>query len=445
MSSNRYVDKIIEDGIQKQAFIEPLTAMATAKLIGMGMSAGAAKGTLLAGHAVGVHAAQNLITHAAIRNKRFGQNVADHFQAGLQGKVAPSSVSHQGTRWEKFKHFTTKEDIFNMPVAAGMINPELNILRDEAYHAGHAMKKSLQEKGLSMDKLPTQVHEVLGHASKGNFGAIKAKYLDDPIAMKALDAFSSATGHPISSLVRGTDAGIQQAERAWRDNPLTNNIASRMGEKRDLSHLADGHSELSTRKSLIGSGLVTAATGDIFLGGLNAAKAVVADKGIMSALPYGTTIANKANKVFVTNSIEDALKKGQEGKSISGAWNFVTKSIGSNLVGHGKSLANEMGKAHRAGDVARIQREAAELTAKAKRLRETYEKPAMAVVDSVSRIKSKAEAISKQRATAAANTANKPTENKYLGKLGIGAGVLGGAGIGGYAAHRQENAAVPAY
>ena len=445
MSSNRYLDKILEDGLEKQAFIEPLTAMATAKLIGMGMSAGAAKGTLLAGHAVGVHAAQNLITHAAIRNKRFGQNVADHFQAGLQGKVAPSSVPHQGTKWEKFKHFVAKEDIFNMPVAAGMINPELNILRDEAYHAGHALKKSLQDKGFSMDTLPKQVHEVMGHASKGNFSHIKAKYLDDPIAMKALDAFSSATGHPVSSLVRGTEAGVQQAERAWRDNPLTNNIASRMGEKRDLSHLADGHSELSTRKSLLGSALVTAGTGDFFLGGLNAAKAVVANKGIMSALPYGNTLANKAKKFFVTDSIEGGLKKGQEGKDIPKLWEITSKTLGSNLTAHGKSLANEMGKAHHAGDVARIQREAAELTAKAKRLRETYEKPAMAVVNSVSRIKSKAEAISKQRATAAANTANKSTENKYLGKLGIGAGVLGGAGIGGYAAHRQENAAVPAY
>jgi hypothetical protein len=443
MSNNRYLDKILEDGLEKQAFIEPLTAMATAKLIGMGLSPFAAKAALVTGHAGLVHAGQNLVTHAAIRNKRFGQNVADHFQAGLQGKVAPSSVPHQGTKWEKFKHLVAKEDIFNIPVAAGAINPELNILRDEAYHAGHAMKKSLQDKGFSMDTLPKQVHEVMGHASKGNFSHIKAKYLDDPIAMKALDAFSSATGHPVSSLVRGTDAGVQQAERAWRDNPLTNNIASRMGEKRDLSHLADGHSELSTRKSLLGSALITAGTGDFFLGGLNAAKAVVADKGLVSALPYGSTLADKAKKFFVTDSIEGGLKKGQEGKDISKLWNITSKTIGSNLTAHGTSLANEMGKAHHAGDIARLQREATELAAKAKNIRDTYEKPVSGVIGSASRIVSKAKDIAKKKDQAPAVAA--PSENKYLGKLGIGAGVLGGVGIGGYAAHRQENAAVPAY
>lgn len=439
--SNRYIDKILEDGLEKQAFLEPLTAMATAKLIGMGLSPFAAKASLVGAHAGGVHALQNFITHKAIRNERFGRNVADHFQAGLHGKVAPSSIPHQGTTWEKIKHYTTKEDLFNMPVVAGAINPELNILRDEAYHAGHAMKKKLQEHGLSIDNLPTQVHEVLGHASKGNFGAIKAKYLDDPIAMKALDAFSSATGHPVSALVRGTDAGVQQAERAWKNNPLTNNIASKMSDKRDMSHLADGHSQLSTKKSLLGSALVTAGTGDFFLGGLNAFKAGVADKKVMNTIPGGTALADKANKFFVTDSIEGGLKAGQEGKDISKLWNLTSKTIGSNLVAHGKSLANEMGKAHHTGDVARIQREAADIAEKAKKIHETFKGPATFAMGSASRITSKARELAKQKA--ATNTA--PEQNKYLGKLGIGAGVLGGAGIGGYAAHRQENGAVPAY
>lgn len=343
MSSNRYVDKIIEDGIQKQAFIEPLTAMATAKLIGMGMSAGAAKGTLLAGHAVGVHAAQNLITAGVVRGQHFGKNISEHFHAGMQGRIAPHAAPGTGTKWQRFKRFVAKDDIFNMPRVAGGINPELNIIRDEAYHLGRKFRSDLQSKGLDPDNLPTHANDLISHLAKGNFAHVKKTYMGDQHSNHIIDSLSKVSNNPLGDILRGGEASIAHAEKAWKDNSLSGNIVARIGDRPDLSHLPKGETPKSTIKSLQGTAVLASAMSDPALAILNTSKALLADSRIMNAIPGGTNAANKLNKFLVTDSVKGGLEKGEKGLQVSKPYAAFSGIFGSNIVTKAKGLANELG------------------------------------------------------------------------------------------------------
>ena len=313
--SNRYIDKILEDGLEKQAFLEPLTAMATAKLIGMGLSPFAAKATVATGHMVGVHALQNGITSRVIKGQHFGKNISEHFHAGMQGRIAPHAAPGVGTKMERFKRFVAKDDIFNMPRVAGGINPELNIIRDEAYHLGRKFRSDLQSKGLDPDNLPPHANELISHLAKGNFAHVKKTYLGDQHAEHIIDSLSKVSNNPLGDILRGGDASIAHAEKAWKDNPLSGNIVSRIGDRPDLSHLPKGETPKSTLKSIQGTAILSSAMADPALAIINTAKTVMADGKIMGALPKGKQISSGLNNFFVTNPIKSGLEKGERGRT----------------------------------------------------------------------------------------------------------------------------------
>lgn len=415
--TNRYLNKLQETGLEKQA-LDPFSSFAL--------------------HAGLVHVGQNALTRQAIRNRHFGENVAEHFHAGMHGKVAPSSLPRQGNLWQRTKQVLGKEDMFNIQTLAGGINPELNILRDEAYHAGHTFRKELAKHGYTPDSLPEEAKSALEHVAKGNFTHVKQRYLDDPIAQKVIRSFSNATGHPIPEILSGTEKGLQLAEKAWRDNPLSSNIITRMGTRRDMSHLPDGHSAPSTQKSLAGTAIASAALTDPALAFMNSMKVGLADPRVTARIPKIKPVTDRLNDFFVASSLREAAKKGLEGKEINQPYNNLKKVFGSHLVSQAGSLTNQLALAAHAGGYKNVISEGEAALGTVNKIQEK----AMPVIN---RIIEKSSLGNGAKATPQTTPQPPKKPNRFLDRLAIG-GAIGGGGVAGAGgAYAMDRNSAPAF
>jgi len=436
--SNKYL-QIIEDlGLEKQAF-DPITFGATA---------------------LGTHVAQNGLTHLALRNKAFGASVADHFHAGLHGRVAPSSLSSDKTLLSRVKDTlnTDVKDLFGKTVnsthVAGGINPELNILKDEAYHAGHQFRKELSKHGFTPENMTPDMKEVFSHTLKGNFTHLKSKWIDDPLAQRVISSYEKATGRPVTAILRGTDEGIAEAERVWKKNPLTGNIASQIGDFRDVSHLPKGHSQPSTHKSLAGTAVASTALGlatghgmpDIALAGINTLKAGLADKRLTSIAPNLKKPVDWLQDFFVDRGLRSAAEKGLEGRAINKPYNITKRVLASNLMAEGQDLTNKLTMAANKGNVKDVVAEGKYLMDKKDQLvgeaKDLYEKGQKAYQDTEPVWDSISAKVSKRFSDIEKAKESTPTKasNKYLERLALGgAGVAGGLGGIGIARYTDKN------
>lgn len=436
--SNKYLQRIEDLGLEKQAF-DPLSLLI---------------------HGVATHVGQNALTAAAIRSKGFGKNVAEHFHAGLQGRQAPSMVPSNKSLLQRTKDTlnTDVRDLFskgmNNPYVAGGVNPELNILKDEAYHAGHKFRQELATHGFTPEDMTPEMKDVLSHATKGNFTHLKSKWIDDPLAQRVIGAYEKATGHPITKILKGTDDGIAQAEAAWKKNPLTGNIASQVGDFADVSHLPKGMSEQTTRKSLVGtaalSGLIGAPHGmvDPALAVVNSFKTAIADKRLLKVVPSAQKPIDKFQDFFFHSNLAGAAKKGLEGKQLNQPYSIFKKTFGSNLVTESESLTNDLARAANRGTFKDVVDEGKyllnrsdELIGGLKNMRDTAvktyheTKPLWEpIVNNVPQRMNQTQKIVPQTP--------KKEPNKYLERLALGgagvAGGLGGIGIAKYTDRNQQ-------
>ena len=438
--TNKYLQRIEEMGLEKQAF-DPITFGATA---------------------LGTHVAQNGLTHLALRNKAFGASVADHFHAGLHGRVAPSSVASNKTLLGRVKDTlnTDVRDLFgktvNSTYVAGGINPELNILKDEAYHAGHQFRKELSKHGFTPENMTPEMKEVFSHTLKGNFTHLKSKWIDDPLAQRVISSYEKATGRPVTAILRGTDEGIAEAEKVWKKNPLTGNIASQIGDFRDVSHLPKGHSQPSTHKSLAGTAVTSTVLGlatghgmpDIALAGINTLKAGLADKRLTSVVPSLKKPVDRLQDFFVDSGLRSAAEKGLEGRAINKPYNLTKRVLASNLMAEGQDLTNKLTMAANKGNVKDVVAEGKYLMDKKDQLvgeaKDLYEKGQKAYQDTKPIWDSISGKVSKRLSDIEKANKSTPTKepNKYLERLGIGGGVaaggLGGIGIARYNDKNQQ-------
>ncbi len=318
---NKYLEKVAElqevEMMEKQAF-DPITMTAA--------------GNFLA-HLGGVHVAQNVITKGALHTPMFAKSTAEHFHAGLHGKVAPA-MNNGGINVGNV-----------MSTGVGALNPELNIIRDEAYHAGHLARQHFTERGLDPANLPKRAKLALHLASSGEFNAL-TKHTHDPHVRMALDAMSQTTGHPLLKILGGNKEGIDAAEKAWKSSPISNNIIRRIGKSDvNVSHLPDGHSGNNVGQSLVGS-MLMATQGDAITGGLGVMKAGLASERVSNAIPGAKWLGDKLKKRFVTNPIDKNMQMGLQGQSRSRAVREFQRFGQSAPVGETGHLGNQMGQAH---------------------------------------------------------------------------------------------------
>lgn len=405
--SNKYLEKVAElqelEMMEKQAF-DPL---------GLGLG--------YAGHAAlttGLHAFQNFASARSIRDPQFAKEVAHHFHAGLNGKISPSKTLSIGNA---------------ITSVAGAITPELNIMRQEAYHAGHQLKGHLTDAGFDPGNLPRKVKVALARSANGDFTALKAKYASDPLVMRALGAMEKVTGHPVQTLVKGTDKGIDAASKAWKDNPISGNIIRSIGTgKHDVSMLKDGHSGNMTARGMVGA----AATGlvDPFAGILNATKVGMSDKRLVKAIPGAQWATDKATKFFVTDGIKHGLETGLAGKRTSQTRQLFDKYVSSPIVGEAKDLANRVGVAANEGGYHQIVAQGKETVRRAKAFEAKHGNTIRSGIAAADKFSGKvADEL-------------KPQGNRYLNKLNTSVaagGVAGGAGIA--AATSPDQPARPQY
>lgn len=404
---NKYLEKVAElqevEMLEKQAF-DPL---------GLGLG--------YAGHAAlttGLHAFQNATTAASLRDPRFAKEVAHHFHAGLNGKLSPS------------KSFSIGNMISGV---AGAVNPELNIMRSEAYHAGHQLKGHLTNAGFDPGNLPRKVKVALARSANGDFAALKAKHANDPLVMRALGAMEKVTGHPVQTLVKGTDKGIEAAGKAWKDNPISGNIIRSIGTgKHDVSKLKDGYSGNMTTRGMVGA----VATGlvDPLAGGLNALKVGMSDKKLVKAIPGAQRVTDYVTKKFAVDDVKHGLETGLAGKRTSQTRQAFDKFIGSPILGEVKDLANRVGVAANEGGYHQIVAQGKETVRRAKAFEAKHGNTLRSGIAAADKLSGKvADEL-------------KPQGNKYLNKLNASAaagGVAGGAGIA--AATSPDQPARPQY
>ena len=312
--------------------------------------------------AAGIHLAQNLTSRAALGSRGFAKNVAQHFHAGLQGRVQPHSVeAAPGLLGKASRAVTT---------IASAATPELNIVRDETYHAGRELGKHLRDAGIDPTNLPRRAQVALARASRGDFLHLKKTYADDPLVHRVLGAVQKATGHPVQDLLKGTDAGVAEAEKVWKSNVMSNNIIKAMGERANVSHLPVGESAKSTKRNLIGaaiSGVI-----DPSATAMNTIKTVASDPRLLTRLPYGKEL----DKILVSKTygqiLDKGLGRGLEGQRTGKIRQAIDKYWVSPLLGESKDLANRLGVAAHTGGYQQIKAEAKKMSNRAREIDRNY-------------------------------------------------------------------------
>ncbi len=387
------------------------------------LAAGAAAGKAGA-HIVGIHAGQNVLTNAAIRTKAYQKSVAEHFAAGLGGRLAPTAAGDKTSRWTNFKTYL-----------AGGVNPELNIMRDETYHAGHKLRSHLQEVGIDPDNMPRRAKAALARAARGDFSKLKQQYANDPLVLKTLEAAGKATGHPLVDIVKSTDAGVRMAENAWKSNVLTRGFGGQMSKRMDVSHLPKGVSSPTTADSVSGAMAAGLATGDFILTAANAGKAVLSDQALVNKSRYLRAASDVIDKHLISGTIEKNLDKGLAGKRyhpLAKAYDTVLASV---PLAESRDLANRLGLAAREANVQKHVSTAKDFARDAK---EIYEQGKARVNETAQTVGTGVSAAStvhkiltesaKRREAAKNAVVNQPIPEKTkmgVGGLGVGAGLAG--------------------
>lgn len=417
--TNIYLDRIA--GLQKVAVdIGTLQHLATS----IDPAAVGAWAAATGKHAIQIHALQNAATWGALRTSPYQKSVAQHFAAGLGGKMSPTAAGDKTSKWTNFKTYL-----------AGGVNPELNIIRDETYHAGHKLRSHLQDAGIDPDNMPRRAKAALARAARGDFSKLKQQYANDPLVLKTLEAAGKATGHPLVDIVRGTDKGVQMAEDAWKGNALTKGFGREISKKVDVSHLPKGHSQQTTGDSLAGSAAMGLATGDWVLTAANSGKALMADRGLLNKSKHLKSVTDFFDRHFVTGSIEEKLDQGLKGQKYNPLKRTFDTVFGSTPVAEAKSISNQMGLAAREANVQKHVSTAKDFARDAK---EIYEQGKARVNETAQTVGTGVSATStvhkiltesaKRREAARKAVVNQPIPEKT--KMGVGLLGTGGLGLG---------------
>lgn len=288
----------------------------------------------------GVHVAQNALAHMALKSKKFSGSVADHFHAGLLGKVSPSSSE---------KALTT---------ISGAVNPEIGMIRDEAYHAGHGIRKELMQRNARLGDKASRAHVYLMHLAKGSFDKVQKGMEKYPhVVGPVVDAVENRTGYPLRKILSSPES-IAYAQNAWRDpkNVLSSRIISDFANPASdrVKALSAGHSAPPTQRYGAGAmamGALELSHGHLpVAGAINISKALMGNEKVTNAIPGANKLKNWVIDKMVLDSIKSGATKGLEGRKLHPLDHKVDVFVSSATTGHARKLANEMAYAgHLAG------------------------------------------------------------------------------------------------
>ncbi len=287
-----------------------------------------------AGHVLKVHAFQNALAKAALHTPIYQASAANHFAAGMQNRMSPTNAGSH-----------TSIGTNALTVGLGGVNSELNIMRDEFYHMGHSMRHNLSKAGIDPDNMPRKVKVALSRAARGDFTHLKKHYENDTLVMRSLEAAGKATGHPFTDIVRSDSSTINDVEKAWKDNVISNKFGTAISQRRDMSHLPVGQSSPGTGKSLIGASAMGYLTGDAVLVAMNGGKAIMADRNIVQKSKLLSDVSDKVKAKLVASPIKTQFKKGTQGVPYNNFRYSTSMALTSAPVTELKSLSNNIGMA----------------------------------------------------------------------------------------------------
>lgn len=332
----------------------------------------------------GVHVSQNLAMDKILKKgTKYHKLFSDYFHAGLQGHGfpgkahVPKRMSAFGNESEFVPHELSGEAQHLANTAAdvgyikptgswahrilGATNPELQILLEEAHHAGHkARHELLKDPTGSINKevlnRPVDIYEHMGRkpaaiyarALRGDFTHLHdlvQKYpgLRDQVHQQ-LSAIESRTTHPVTHILTSRKRA-QDIEAAYKQNPITGNLFSSLATKpKDMSAARDN---LSRRGTSLYQGAVAMAAIDPLAGALNASKLVLSDTPqVLNKVPAVKSVAQNLSKKFVIEPSVEAGKVGyEEGKRNKWYYRLYKKNLMNNAMGHVEDANNAIGYA----------------------------------------------------------------------------------------------------
>ena len=337
----------------------------------------------------GVHVSQNLAMDKILKKStKYHKLFSDYFHAGLQGSGfpgkahVPKRMSAFGNESEFVPHelggeaqhlaHTAADTGYVKPTGSwthrilGATNPELQILLEEAHHAGHKARRDIintpdilpKSRKIVKDFIdsPIDIYKQIGRkpaaiyarALRGDFThlhdmAQKYPGLKDQIH-RQLSVIERRTTHPVTHILQSRQRA-QDIEAAYKQNPVTGNLFSSLANKPgDMSTARDN---LTRRGTSLYQGAAAMAALDPLAGMLNASKLVLSDAPqILDKVPTMKRVAENLSKKFVTEPVAEAGRVGyEEGKRHKWYYQLYKKNLMNNAMGQVEDANNAIGHA----------------------------------------------------------------------------------------------------
>lgn len=277
-------------------------------------------GFLTAGFA---HLAQNAVMDKLLRSGRFGRAVGSRFTKGLLGQPVNPILQ------------------FAESAATGATIPEIGLLRSHARELGNKIREELVAKGIK--HISKNDLMAVQHALQGNYQ--EAAALSPQVATIAAGAVKQ------SRFFRSIDPKDVAQLANDPNHPLISNIAKNLvqipkniADRSIITNAPNLHPKAELAGSAVGSGLLGIV--DPVTAGMNAAKYITTHtegRNLLSRSPRLKSWLDKADEFLVKKPLARAQSKGEQGQSLSKAYQAVNKYVFNPVVASAENTANRLG------------------------------------------------------------------------------------------------------